>query len=274
MSKDTPNTITIPNPKFERVHNKIQELIKAEKTDFYVLEDNKDTRAKLPVSDSIFCAEDIVRNRAFWKGIKLAIQDLKKSHEKVIVVDAGSGTGILGIFALYLWADTCYFLESNKHALALNRKFVSALWLGEKSYLVDCDATSYDKLPEPYHLLISETLMSGFVEEDFVHIIENLKSYAHEQAIFLPSHFHVTINEQDKHNKTLAQQTFPIYTKHLEQHKKINLKSSLTTQLSFKMNAHLHNDVWIKDGSCMSFLNEKIFDINEKHQFFNIIKAT
>jgi len=258
--------------KFEHAHHKIQELIKAEKTDFYVLEDNKDARSKLPVSDSVFCAEDIVRNRAFWKGIKLAIHELKKTHKKVVVVDAGSGTGILGIFALYLWANTCYFLESNKHTLALNRKFATDLWFGSRSYFVDCDATSYDKLPEPYHLLISETLMSGFVYEDFVPIVQNLKSYAHKQAILLPSHFHLTINEQDKHNKLLAKQTFPIYTKHLEQHKVIHLKSPLTTQISFEMDAHLYNEVRTKSWSCMSFLNEKIFDINEKHPFFNIIK--
>jgi len=33
---------------------------------------------KMKLSDAIFCAEDIIRNRAFRQAIQLAIQDIKK----------------------------------------------------------------------------------------------------------------------------------------------------------------------------------------------------
>jgi len=57
---------------------------------------------KLQLSDAFFCGEDVVKNRKFYEAIQKALKDLKNifPEERIHVLDAGSGTGILGILAL------------------------------------------------------------------------------------------------------------------------------------------------------------------------------
>jgi len=56
---------------------------------------------KLQTSDALFCVEDRKRNRYFWEAIKQAIQQHPKKN--LTSVDAGAGTGVLGIYSLLWW---------------------------------------------------------------------------------------------------------------------------------------------------------------------------
>jgi hypothetical protein len=72
-------------PNFLDTQSKIETFLASQKEGFYDIHERSE---KLPVSDSIFCAEDRVRNRAFREAIKDAILIQKRKKAEVIVVDA------------------------------------------------------------------------------------------------------------------------------------------------------------------------------------------
>ena len=66
---------------FETIQKKISDFLQDQKNNFYAIHERHE---KLPVSDSIFCAEDKTRNKIFWEAIHEAveIQKTKKAPEK------------------------------------------------------------------------------------------------------------------------------------------------------------------------------------------------
>ncbi len=84
--------------KFQKINNRILNIVTNLEIKY---EDMTDKSYKLPLSDALFCISDIRRNKIFFDSIQAAIEN-KKDQKEIIVVDAGSGTGILGFFALYL----------------------------------------------------------------------------------------------------------------------------------------------------------------------------
>jgi len=254
---------------FHKLNTKFQTVVQLHKNK--LLEAGQHSREHmLPVSDSIFCAEDTMRNHKFFLWIHQAIQQLRKTYNEIIVVDAGSGSGILWLFALSLGADKCYFLEQNPLSLALSKEVLSVFRHQHQGEFVQCDATHYD-MPEKFHLLISETLSSGFVEEDFISIISNLKNHQYNWAILLPSRFDLNILEKDRYWQTLTQQKILLETQNLENSKKIKIQHKDTHRLTFEMSASFPGNITISPSTCLSFLNPRDFQLDQKHPFFEII---
>jgi len=81
--------------KFEEIQEVIEKFVQENKRKEY----GDQKKYKMKTSDALFCAEDRSRNRIFRNAIDQAIQENKKSTH-YHVVDAGSGLGILGLFAL------------------------------------------------------------------------------------------------------------------------------------------------------------------------------
>gem|GEM_PF-5956594 len=50
-------------------------------------------------------------------------------------------------------------------------------------------------MPESYDLLISETISSGFVDEDFLKIVENLKQFAKDSFEIVPKSFDLDVKD-------------------------------------------------------------------------------
>jgi len=223
---------------FKELQKQIYDFLEAKRVESYSLADK---HFKLPLSDAIFCAQDAFRNRKFYEATSMAIADLKKEHESIVVVDAGSGTGVLGLFALLSGADKCYFLEHNPYALSLSKEFMGHFELLNKCEFIECDATSM-ALPEKFDLLISETISAGFLDEDFPGIVRNLKDHEKEHAIYIPQSFEIIISGNE-----------PIFQKTPDEIQKISAQPGSTISMS----AQLYNDVWIRPAESASFLNER-----------------
>ncbi len=249
-------------------NGKIMDFLKKQDIDYYALPDKE---FKLPLSDAVFCAEDTVRNLSFFQAIRKAMEEISESGREAVVVDAGSGTGILGVFALALGASKCYFLEHNPHSLRLSEKLVSSTGFAKKSVFVECDATSYE-LPEPYDLLICETISSGFVTEDFPAIINHLRKSGQNDARFIPEKFEVIMTEKDENNDPLAQRFFSFLSREGFRTEEVHLQDPGTKHLSFQSKAFLFGNITLRSGEAMSFLNEQtLVPGKAKHPFFRFI---
>jgi precorrin-6B methylase 2 len=248
---------------FNTLHSQIQFFL----SKYDISNQNKiDKKYKLPLSDAIFCAEDPIRNKVFWQGIKKAIDELKEKKREIVVVDAGAGTGILGIFALALGANKCYFLEHNPHSLKLCQKLVKSFNWQNRSVFVQCDAVKY-KLPENYDLLISETISSGFVNEDFPKIINHLKQFSNSNSIIIPAKFNLIIKEEDNSTHPLT-----LVSKQGFKTQKISLNNPKKHKLTFTTKACIYNNFFLKSGDSMSFLNPRTINLKtEKHPLFTFI---
>lgn len=54
---------------------------------------------------------DFFQNEKYYQGIREAVARLKARGEKVIVLDIGTGTGLLSMMAVTAGADFCYAVE-------------------------------------------------------------------------------------------------------------------------------------------------------------------
>ena len=252
---------------FDIVNSQIQKFISEHQGDLYSL---NDTTYKLPLSDAVFCATDIPRNRAFFEAIRKAVIKLKTLTEKIRVVYAGSGTGILGIFALALGAKDCLFLEHNPHSLEFSKKLVTAMGFAGQVKFIECDATKI-QFSKPYDLLLSETLTSGFVREDFAYIIRHLRKFGEASSIIIPEKFSVRLEEKNENGKTVAEHNFEFVSSADFELQEIKLQNSATTQLTWNTTTTLYDDVIVQPGECVSFMNEMTQDLkNIVHPLFTI----
>ena len=220
----------------------------------------KDRNYKLQTTDAIFCTKDSVRNKQFRNAIESVID--KKNKSDLIFVDAGAGTWILGLFALILWVKKCYFIEQNPYSLQLSKDLIKYFWYIDKSIFL-CEDACKTKLNEKFDVLISETVTSGFVQEDFIWIIKNLKQFAKPNAIFLPQSFELEIIEKP----SWISQKIHIESKNLS-NKIINLKNKNTSELEFKMDANIFWNFWLKCWETISFLNPRTLKTSDTHTLF------
>ncbi|USN59240.1 MAG: RsmD family RNA methyltransferase [Candidatus Peribacteria bacterium] len=112
---------------FEDFQHKLQVVLGMKKEGIYSLSDRDH---KLRLSDALFCAEDIVRNRKFFVAIQKALQNL---GDEVVVIDAGAGTGVLGIMTLIHGAKHCTFIEENPYTMELCKQVVESFGYTHRS---------------------------------------------------------------------------------------------------------------------------------------------
>ena len=223
---------------------------------------------KLPLSDAFFCGEDTFKNQKFYEAIEKALWDIRAKYpnEKIRVIDAGSGTWVLGVCALIAWADYVTFIEANPHTLSWSQKFVEKIWYGDRSEFYCEDATKVF-LPEKYHLLLSETITIDFGREDFHHIISHLKQFLYRESIIIPEAFEIEFHQKTRWGDVIQHQK--ISRKSLDaiwQH--IELVRNETHVLEISGRVQIYKDVYIKSGDVMSFFNTKSFDRKEIEDTF------
>jgi predicted RNA methylase len=125
------------------------------------------------------CLHDTVRTR-MWKE---AIEQTVKPGD--VVVDAGSGTGIMAIFAALAGAKKVYCIELHPRFITLIKNLAERNNLSHILEVIHADATTIT-LPEPADVLICELLCTGQFFEPQVQVVNHLRPQLKPGARIIP----------------------------------------------------------------------------------------
>lgn len=117
-----------------------------------------------------FCLIDTKRTSAFKRAIKKAV------WSGDIVVDAGSGTGVLAMFAADAGAKKVYALELDENNAKVLQGIFAANGYGDRIEVIQGDATTL-KLPENVDVIVCEMIATGLIEELQVPVMNNMLRY-------------------------------------------------------------------------------------------------
>lgn len=125
------------------------------------------------------CLHDIDRTR-MWKE---AIEDIV--HPGDVVIDAGSGTGILGVFAALAGAKRVYCIELHPRFVTLIEHLAARNGVQDVIEVIHADATTVT-IPEVADVLICELLCTGQFFEPEVQVVNHLRQFLRPEAKVIP----------------------------------------------------------------------------------------
>jgi type II protein arginine methyltransferase len=103
-----------------------------------------------------------------------------------IVVDAGSGTGLLGMFAAVAGAARVYCVEISPGYIGVIEENARRNGLDDRIVVIHADATTV-VLPEDVDVIVCEVLSAGLFYEPQLQIIENLRAFLRSGGSIIPS---------------------------------------------------------------------------------------
>ncbi|MEU0542129.1 methyltransferase domain-containing protein [Nocardia sp. NPDC005978] len=103
-----------------------------------------------------------------------------------VVVDAGSGTGLLGMLAVRAGARRAYCIEINEEYLDVIAGHALLNGMSDQIVVVAGDAAAID-LPESVDVLISEVISAGFFYEPQLQILANLQRFLKPNSTVIPT---------------------------------------------------------------------------------------
>lgn len=125
------------------------------------------------------CLYDVDRTR-MWKQ---AIEDTVRDGD--VVVDAGSGTGILGVFAAMDRAAHVYCIEIHPRFCELITHLAARNGVSDRVTVIQGDASRLE-IPRPVDVLICELLCTGQFFEPEVQVINHLRQFLKPDARIVP----------------------------------------------------------------------------------------
>ena len=125
------------------------------------------------------CLHDATRTR-MWKA---AIESVVKPGD--VVIDAGSGTGILAVFAALAGAKRVYCIELHPRFVTLIENLAARNGLSDKLIVIHGDATKIE-IPEPADVLISELLCTGLFFEPQIQVVNHLTQFLKPHGKIIP----------------------------------------------------------------------------------------
>ncbi len=126
------------------------------------------------------CLHDTARTR-MWKE---AIEDVVRPGD--VVIDAGSGTGILGVFAAMAGARRVYCIELHPRFVTLIGHLAARNGLSEVIEVIHGDATKVG-IPESADVLVAELLCTGQFFEPEVQVVNHLRQFLKPSATVIPA---------------------------------------------------------------------------------------
>lgn len=125
------------------------------------------------------CLHDVARTRMWKEAIETAVSPGD------VVVDAGSGTGILGVFAALAGARKVYCIELHPRFVTLIQHLAARNGVEHIIEVIHADATTV-QLPEPADVLICELLCTGQFFEPEVQVVNHLRQFLRPGAHIIP----------------------------------------------------------------------------------------
>lgn len=123
------------------------------------------------MTEGVFnCLIDEERTAAFRSAIE------KTVRPGDVVVDAGSGTGVLAMFAADAGAKKVYALELDDNNVKVLQGIFAANGYGNRIEVIQGDATTL-KLPESVDAIVCEMIATALIEELQVPVMNNLLRY-------------------------------------------------------------------------------------------------
>jgi SAM-dependent methyltransferase len=134
------------------------------------------------------CLYDERRVRYLRDAIEQTVRRFVEAAQgrDVVVVDAGSGTGLLGLLAARAGATRVYCVELNPEFLAVIKHNAQNNDL-EKQIIVECDDASVWQPPEQVDIIISEVISAGFFYEPQLQIVNNLRRSLKPGGVVVPA---------------------------------------------------------------------------------------
>lgn len=126
------------------------------------------------------CLYDVPRTR-MWKE---AIEDVVEPGD--VVVDAGSGTGILSVFAAKAGAEKVYAVEIHPRFVTLIDHIAERNNFGDVITTIDADASKVD-IPEEVDVIVAELLCTGQFFEPEVQVVNHLRQFLRDDGRVIPS---------------------------------------------------------------------------------------
>jgi predicted RNA methylase len=115
--------------------------------------------------------------------LRTAIQQTVKPGD--VVVDAGSGTGLLGLLAAKAGAARVYCLELNPEFISVIEQHASRNGVSDQIIAINANAATCD-LPEDVDVVISEVISAGFFYEPQLQILKNLHRFLKPGGAIVP----------------------------------------------------------------------------------------
>lgn len=106
-----------------------------------------------------------------------------------VVVEAGSGTGLLSMFAAEAGAAEIYCLELNPAGIPIIRENARRNGYANQMIAVHADATTWEPPPGvgPFDVIISEVMSAGFYYEPQIQILNHLRKYLKPDGAMVPT---------------------------------------------------------------------------------------
>ncbi len=125
------------------------------------------------------CLHDVGRAELFKAAIFSTVR------EGDVVVDAGSGSGLLGLFAAQAGAKRVYCVESNDDYIPVIRENARRNGFANVVQAIHADATTV-QLPSQIDVIISEVISAGFFYEPQLQIVNNLRRFLNPGGRIIP----------------------------------------------------------------------------------------
>lgn len=121
--------------------------------------------------------------------IKAISEKVKKDS---IVLEAGTGTGILSIAAANAGAKKVYAIELNKLLTPQLKRNILNLGLTNKIEIIEGDASKV-KILEKVHLIICEMISAGLIDEPQIPVLNHLLKYLKKGGMVIPQNAEITV---------------------------------------------------------------------------------
>ena len=113
--------------------------------------------------------KDADRNSVYARAIEAMIREfIKRENRPPVVLDIGTGTGLLAMLAARAGAKIVYAVEMFDQMAEIAHRVIEDNGYGDKILVIHGKSTEIDQLPEPCDILVSELLDSALLGESVI----------------------------------------------------------------------------------------------------------